>query len=159
MTANNKYVEYFNEIFGDSLKCFWDERGLAARYRNIPIGVERFLRKNPNIIKKELTIEEAMDIVKTYLLEEEIAKDVKITNEHQFVDIIKLEVTECIHRPIEDNLWTKYGIRPIACPCGNLMLAALSQGEKYDVEMAQIKCGENNKCSVIYACFVPPDED
>ena len=158
MTTDN-YIEYFNEIYGDSLKCFWDERGLAARYRNIPIGVERFLKKNPEIIGKELSIEDAMGVVKSYLLKEGLAKNVNVTSENQFVDIIKLEIDGCIHRSIEDKLWDRYGIRPIACTCGNLMMAALDQGAKYDTEMAKVMCNENNKCEILIACFVPPVED
>jgi hypothetical protein len=139
--------DYANDLIFELQKAFWDERGKGARFRVTTVGRQFFTEKClPRLQSPE--IEEMIRVVEAALREEGIVSQVTAERDGR---LLRVRITGCIHRPVEDKL-AAAGVRPFTCVPANLIVLAIEERLDRPAEIAEIKL-EDGACHVLVVLF------
>ncbi|MDR3289129.1 MAG: hypothetical protein LBT22_06835 [Peptococcaceae bacterium] len=151
--------KYFTGLLAETFKAFYDERGSGCRYRCTLLGVDGYQKAYPENVGKDMTVAEAFEATKKYLLENGVVEDVTYTEEHDFADVVNVTFKNCAQWGTEVKM-KELGIPTYACPCANIMAYNIEQGGKFTTELAtfagnkDLERTEEGVCRLAMSCFV-----
>ncbi len=147
MSNQGVSLDYVNSIVYDLEKAFWDERGKGARFRVTNVGRDYLLDEVlPKIESQD--VESIVAVVEQSLLGEGIVKGISHELDGR---LLRLEVSGCLHLPVEQRLVDK-GIEPFTCIPANLVVLAIEETLDRPVELAEIKIVDRT-CQLLLVIF------
>ncbi len=134
--------EFREEIFFESVREFWNERGRGARYRLTTVGTP-FFKEKVNLKKSR---EENFEIFKKYLIDNDYIKSIEFS-EDEFS--FSINANDCCLMNVRKQ-YEKHNMEILCCPIANMFMEIFELETGMSPELLPVEI-DGGKCKLSMA--------